>query len=65
MWPLYEIIDGEWHLNYEPKKKVPVAEFMKLQGRFRHCFKPGNEWMVEQVQQEVDQRWEKLLSRCV
>ena len=21
VWPLYEVIDGEWKVNYEPKKK--------------------------------------------
>lgn len=25
-----------------------------MQGRFAHMFKPGNEWMIEQVQKEVD-----------
>lgn len=64
MWPLYEYIEGKWYLNYEPKKKLPVTEFMKLQGRFRHCFKPGNEWMLEAAQEHVDQEWEKLKDKC-
>ena len=64
VWPLYEVIEGRWHLNYMPKKKLPVTEFMKLQGRFKHCFKPGNEWTIEAAQQYVDEQWEKLVSRC-
>lgn len=24
-------------------------------------FKPGNEWMIEEFQAEVDRRWEELL----
>ena len=24
-------------------------------------FKPGNEWMIEEFQKEVDRRWEELL----
>ena len=24
-------------------------------------FKPGNEWMIEEFQKEVDKRWEQLL----
>jgi pyruvate ferredoxin oxidoreductase beta subunit len=24
-------------------------------------FKPGNEWMIEQFQAEVDKRWDELL----
>ncbi len=63
-WPLFEVIDGEYRLTYEPKKKLPVADFMRPQGRFRHCFAPGGEWMIEEAQQWVDQKWEKLLTKC-
>ena len=64
VWPLYEVENGEYHLTYMPKKKRPVEEFMKLQGRFRHCFKPGNEWTIEAAQQYVDEKWEELLAKC-
>ncbi|MBR0597420.1 thiamine pyrophosphate-dependent enzyme [Sinanaerobacter chloroacetimidivorans] len=64
VWPLYEIEYGVWKLNYEPKKKLPVEEFLKLQGRFKHMFKKGNEWMLEEAQNYVDQKWETLLARC-
>ena len=47
-----------------PKKKLPVEEFMKVQGRFRHCFKPGNEWTIEEAQKYVDEKWEALLAKC-
>ncbi len=50
VWPVYEVVDGEYRLTYEPKKKLPVEEFMKLQGRFAHCFKKGNEWTIEAAQ---------------
>jgi pyruvate ferredoxin oxidoreductase beta subunit len=64
VWPLYEIEEGTWKLNYEPRKKVPVVEFLKRQGRFAHMFEPGNEWMIEESQKYVDQQWEKLLKKC-
>ena len=64
VWPLFEVIDGVWHLSYEPKQKRPVEEYLRMQGRFRHMFKPGNEWMIGAVQQNVDDNWEKLLNRC-
>lgn len=28
-WPLFEVIDGEWILNYEPKKKLPIEDFLQ------------------------------------
>lgn len=64
VWPLYEIVDGKWTLTYEPKKKLPVEEFLKMQGRFAHMFKSGNEWMIEEAQKYVDEQWEKILGRC-
>ncbi len=63
-WPLYEVEDGEWRLTYKPKKKKPVEEWLKRQGRFRHVFKPENRHMVDKLQAEVDRRWERLLKLC-
>ncbi len=60
-WPLYEIENGKYKITYKPAKKLPVEEFLRPQRRFKHMFKPGNEWMVEAFQQEVDKRWEELL----
>ncbi len=60
-WPLYEIENGKYKITYKPAKKLPIEEFLKPQKRFRHMFKPGNEWMIEEFQKEVDRRWEDLL----
>jgi len=60
-WPLYEVINGKYKINYKPAKKLPIEEFLKPQKRFKHMFKPGNEWMIEEFQKEVDRRWEELL----
>lgn len=61
-WPLYEVIDGKYIINYKPKNKLPIEEFLKPQRRFKHMFKPGNEWMIEEFQKEVDLRWQELLN---
>ena len=60
-WPLYEVVDGVYHITYKPAKKLPIEEFLKPQKRFKHMFKPGNEWMIEEFQKEVDARWQELL----
>ncbi|MCK9479489.1 MAG: thiamine pyrophosphate-dependent enzyme [Firmicutes bacterium] len=62
IWPLYEVEDGKLTVNYKPRKKLPVEDFLKAQGRFRHMFKKGNEWTIEQFQKDVDEKWERLLS---
>ncbi len=64
VWPLFEVEYGVWKLNYEPRKKLPVEEYLKKQGRFSHMFESGNEWMVEDVQKFVDEKWEALLAKC-
>lgn len=63
-WPLFEVDHGTWILNYEPKKKLPIEDFLIKQGRFKHLFKKGNEHLIEQFQAEVDRRWEELQFRC-
>ena len=64
VWPLYEVIEGEWILNYQPKTKKPIEDYLRPQGRFSHLFTKGNEWMIETLQKTVDKKWEKLLARC-
>jgi len=56
-WPLYEVIDGEYKINYMPKKDIPVSEWMFLQGRFKHLQKPKYKDVVDAFQQEVDRNW--------
>lgn len=63
-WPLYEIVDGEYKLNYRPRKEISIEEWMKLQGRFAHLFTPENKHIISECQAEVDRRWEKLLQKC-
>jgi pyruvate ferredoxin oxidoreductase beta subunit len=53
VWPLYEVIEGKFVLNYKPRKKIPVVDYLK-----------ENEGLLEELQQEVDRRWNRLLELC-
>lgn len=64
VWPLYEVENGKHKLTYKPKEKKPVVEWLKLQGRFRHLFKPGNEELLKSIQANVDKKWNDLLLKC-
>lgn len=64
VWPLYEYEDGKWTLSYRPKTKLPVEDYLRLQGRFKHLFRSGNEKLIGEIQEEVDARWEELLNLC-
>ena len=63
-WPLFEVIDGKWIVNYVPKKKLPIEDFLRPQGRFKHLFKPGKEELIARIQAEVDRKWEELLTKA-
>ncbi|MHB9034402.1 MAG: thiamine pyrophosphate-dependent enzyme [Anaerolineae bacterium] len=60
-WPLYEVDHGKTTVNYKPREKKPVADWLKPQGRFRHLFRPGNAGILEEIQMRIDQEWERLL----
>lgn len=65
MFPLYEVVDGRhFKITKDIKKRKPVEEYLKLQGRFKHLFKEGFEKDIEKMQGEVDSNWEYLKSTC-
>jgi pyruvate ferredoxin oxidoreductase beta subunit len=55
---------GKWKLTFKPKKPLPVADWMKQQGRFKHLFRADNSQLLESIQQQVDENWQRLLERC-
>ena len=63
-WPLYEIENGKWKLNYKPKERKPIKEWLELQGRFKHLFNPDNKHIIEKIQEDIDKKWQILLARC-
>ncbi len=64
MHPLYEINHGITTITIDPeksKKKVPVTDaFTKMGGAFRHLCDPAHADLAQEVQQEVDRRWQRL-----
>ncbi len=57
IFPLYEIINGtEVRITHE-SKGIPVGEYTKIQGRFRH-FTDAD---VARLQREADEEWERLM----
>jgi len=61
VFPLYEIENGEkYTINVWPKERVPVEEYLGLQGRFAHL-KPED---IQTIQENVDREWEKLVAKA-
>lgn len=59
VFPLLEVEDGVRWTVLKMKERIPVWEYLKMQGRFAHL----TEADVEDVQKEVDEEWELLLSK--
>jgi pyruvate/2-oxoacid:ferredoxin oxidoreductase beta subunit len=60
LFPLYEVIDGsEYRITHQPQG-LPVSEYLKIQGRFRHFTKDD----TDRLQREVDEDWERLLAQA-
>ena len=58
MWPLKEYIDGQVVHTRVQHERIPVEEYLKLQGRFRHLFEPArDEAMLAGIQARVDRYW--------
>ncbi len=53
MFPLYEIDEGKFKFTIKPKERIPVSEYLKLQGRFRHLTDAD----IEEIQKLTDKLW--------
>ncbi|HOD71762.1 MAG: Pyruvate synthase subunit PorB [Deltaproteobacteria bacterium ADurb.BinA179] len=60
VFPLYEVINGKYRLSYKPYKKLPLNEYLKGQGRFRHL----TDKEIQLIQQKVDRDYERILRLC-
>ena len=61
IWPLKEYVDGEVVHTKIPRQRLPVEEYLKLQGRFRHLFEPvRNDALLTELQARVDGYWEAV-----
>ncbi|MDR3135956.1 MAG: hypothetical protein LBU07_00735 [Coriobacteriales bacterium] len=64
-WPLYEVRDGVWTMReVRQKDMLPIQEFLRLQGRFKHLFLPENEQLINQLQTEVDANYAAIQRMC-
>ncbi len=63
VWPVFEIEDGTLSITMKPREKKPVRDWLKAQGRFRHLFSPKNEHLIEEIQNDVDRKWNHLVAR--
>ncbi len=69
-FPLYYTYKDEWiltgisaRLAKDPEKKLPIEDYLKPQGRFRHLFKPEWKKKMLEIQDEIDEKWSRLVRK--
>jgi len=61
IFPLYEVENGQYRLNFDFPKLRPVTDYLKLQGRFGHL-SPDD---INKIQTRVTEEYEKLREKAV
>jgi len=62
VWPLKEFVDGKVVHTKIPRQRMPVENYLQLQGRFAHLFTPKkNLRLIAEIQARVDSYWDKVL----
>ncbi len=57
VYPLYEVIDGKYVVKRIINEPVPVKEYLKTQGRFKHM--TGEQ--IQAMQARVDRQYDRLM----
>ncbi len=61
VWPLKEYEDGKITHTKVPENRKPIEEYLKLQKRFAHLFKPcRNDKLISEKQAAIDQYWQNI-----
>jgi pyruvate ferredoxin oxidoreductase beta subunit len=64
IFPLYEVVKGQYKLNIDVKKPIAVEEYLKLQGRFRHLFKPEFQGEIDIIKRWVEENISRIRRLC-
>ncbi|MEM0440345.1 MAG: thiamine pyrophosphate-dependent enzyme [Candidatus Caldarchaeum sp.] len=59
-FPLYEVENDRYKINYYVAQPKPLEEFLKLQNRYHILLRPENGHLLEKLKTEVQERWIKL-----
>ncbi|MGE4092737.1 MAG: thiamine pyrophosphate-dependent enzyme [Candidatus Binatia bacterium] len=58
IFALKKAVDGIVTHTYVPRRKIPVEEYLRGQGRYRHLFEPTrNDEAIAKIQAQVDGYW--------
>jgi pyruvate ferredoxin oxidoreductase beta subunit len=56
VFPLYEVIDGQYYLTVDVQRLRPIKDYFKYQGRFRHL----TDELIAQIEERVHREYHAL-----
>ena len=62
-WPLFEIEDGKYKINWATENPKPLKEFLQTQGRFKHLFSEKNKPTLDEMKKIVKDEWQRLVDK--
>ncbi len=60
LFPLFEVENRRYKVNYLPEKEIPITDCLKKQGRFKHLFNEENKFALKEIQDYTNSMWERL-----
>jgi pyruvate ferredoxin oxidoreductase beta subunit len=60
VFPLYEVINGEYKMSLDIPKLRPVQDYLKIQGRFRHL----SDDIIKEIQERVTRDYKNLVEKA-
>ena len=59
-FPLYEVEAGAYRITFPVVSPKPIEEYLKLQGRYSHLFRPENAPELETIRKEIEENYRRL-----
>jgi len=63
-FPLYDVVHGKYKLSMKVPRPLPLEEFLKPQGRFRHLFAPESAQDLDELKKQVESNWNRIAQLC-
>ena len=70
VFPIYHGFKDDWVLDGKtariaknPDLKKPIEDYLKPQRRFRHLYKEEFKYVIGEIQEWVDEKWERLVAK--
>ena len=60
VFPLYEVVNGQYRMTVDVPELRPVQDYLKVQGRFRHL----SDDLIAQIQERVTRDYNNLLEKA-